>query len=110
MLRPHVYAATSGYQENGIEKSDSNELVTDFPWMCPDTDLSCWQKFHLWYQPRGLFSNPRCIIEKVAGCFRFVHLCVSNTFLKKKKTAFGEDFSCGMMPQKRPQLEGEENK
>jgi hypothetical protein len=82
----------------GLKKGDSNELVTDFSWLCPDTDLSCWQKFHLWYQPHGLFSNPRCIIEKADGCFRFGHLCVSNTLFKNKKTAFGEDFSRGMMP------------
>jgi hypothetical protein len=82
----------------GLKKGDSNELVTDFSWLCPDTDLSCWQKIHLWYQPHGLCSNPRCIIEKAAGCFRFGHMCVSNTLFKNKNTAFGEDFSRGMMP------------
>jgi hypothetical protein len=92
-----VYAATPGYQEDWIEKGDSNELVTYFSWLCPDTNLSCWQKFHMWYQPSGLFSNPRCIVEQAAGCFWFGHLCVSNTLFKKKKTAFGEDFR-GMMP------------
>jgi hypothetical protein len=45
-----------------------------------------------------------------AGCFRFGHLCVSNTLFKNKKTAFGEDFSRGMMPKKRPRREGEKNK
>jgi hypothetical protein len=35
---------------------------------------------------------------------------VSNTLFKKKKTAFGEDLSHGMMPKKRPRLEGKENK
>jgi hypothetical protein len=35
---------------------------------------------------------------------------VSNTLFKNKKTAFGEDFSRGMMPKKCPQQEGEENK
>jgi hypothetical protein len=94
----------------GLKKGDSNELVTHFSWLYPDTDLSCWQKFHLWYKPRGLFSNPRCIFEKAAGCFRFGHLCVSNTLFKNKKTAFGEDFFCGMMPKKRSWREGEENK
>jgi hypothetical protein len=37
-------------------------------------------------------------------------VCVSNTLFKKKKSAFGEDFPRGMMPQKCPRLEGEENK
>jgi hypothetical protein len=94
----------------GLEKVDSNELVTYFYWLCPDTDLSCWQKFHLWYQPRGLFLNPRCIVEKASGCLRFGHLCVSKTLFKKKKMAFGEDCFRGMKPKKRPRLEGEEKK
>jgi hypothetical protein len=54
--------------------------------------------------------KPKCIIEKAAVCLRSGHLCVSSTLFKKKKTAFGEDFSRGMMPKKLPQLEEEENK
>ena len=69
--------------------------MTDFSWLCPNVGLSCWQKFHLWYQPRGLFSNPRCIVEKAEGCFRFGHLCVSSELFMKKKMAFGESFHRG---------------
>jgi hypothetical protein len=35
---------------------------------------------------------------------------VSNTLFKKKKKAFRDDFYRGIMPKKRPRLEGEENK
>jgi hypothetical protein len=33
----------------GLKRTDSTEPVTDFSWLCPDNNLSCWQKFHLWY-------------------------------------------------------------
>jgi hypothetical protein len=50
----------------GLKKMDSTEAVMDFSWLRPDNNLSCWQKFHLWYKPIYLFSNPGRIIEKDA--------------------------------------------
>jgi hypothetical protein len=36
------------YQQNG-------DKVTDWSWTCP-TKISCWNKFHEFYLPNGLFS------------------------------------------------------
>jgi hypothetical protein len=52
----------------GLKKTDSNEPLTGFSWLYPDANLSCWQKFHLRYGPRELFSYPKQIIEKYAEC------------------------------------------
>jgi hypothetical protein len=79
----------------GLKKTDYTEPVTDFSWLCPDNTLSCWQKFHLWYEPRDLFSNPGQIIEKDAELFRFGHPKVPSDLFVAKKNAFGEHFSRG---------------
>jgi hypothetical protein len=30
---------------------------TDWTWMCPDKHLSCWDKFHSFYLPAGVFHT-----------------------------------------------------
>jgi hypothetical protein len=71
-------------------KADSNEPVMGFSWIFPDTNLSCWQKCHLWYGPKELFSNPKQIIEKHAECFRFRHLEVSSALFVATKMPLGK--------------------
>jgi hypothetical protein len=58
-----------GSRTIGLKKTDSTEPVLDFSWLCPDNNLSCWQKLHLLYEPRDLFYNPGRINEKEAECF-----------------------------------------
>jgi hypothetical protein len=69
--------------------------VTDFSWLCPDNNLSCWHKLHLWYEPRDLFFNSGIIIKNDAECFRFVRLKVSSNLFVAKKNVFGEHFARG---------------
>jgi hypothetical protein len=52
--------------EIGLKKTDLYEPMTDYRWLCPNTNISCWQKFNLWYRPKGLFSDPGQIVEKDA--------------------------------------------
>jgi len=41
-------------QEPTLMRSDNDgEPVTDFSWLCPDSTLTCWQKFHNYYGPRN---------------------------------------------------------
>ena len=37
------------------EKYD-NSKVRNWEWLCPETELTCWQKAHKWYIPNGLFN------------------------------------------------------
>jgi hypothetical protein len=59
-------------QELELKKIDDNP-VTEFSWLCPNTNLTCWEKFHKFSGPRGLFTNPGRIIDTYTGCFRFGH-------------------------------------
>ncbi len=34
----------------------TGEKVTDYSWTCP-TKTSCWNKFHEFYEPKGLFAR-----------------------------------------------------
>jgi hypothetical protein len=55
------------------------------------------------------FPIPVALLKRPLDVSSLV-IFVCPTLCSKKKTAFGEDFSCGVMPKKRPRLEGEENK
>lgn len=45
-----------------LYKTD-NTLVTDFSWTCETTD-SCWNKFHSFYLPKGLFTTKKLHISE----------------------------------------------
>ncbi len=41
-----------------IMRSDMiDKAVTDFSWLCPNSTLTCWQKFYSFYQKKQLFST-----------------------------------------------------
>jgi hypothetical protein len=44
-------------QDPVLVKLDGSK-VTDFSWTCPD-EGSCWEKYHNFYLPRGLFNAKR---------------------------------------------------
>jgi hypothetical protein len=78
-----------------LNKIDDNP-VTDFSWVCPNTNLACWEKLHTFYGPRGLFTNAGRIINTYAGCFRFGHQNLSCGLFLRRKAAFGKtDISRG---------------
>ena len=34
-----------------LMKEGTEDLITDWSWICPDNTLTCWEKAHLWYIP-----------------------------------------------------------
>ena len=60
--------------------------------MCPDNDLTCWEKAHRFYIPRGLFNSelPHKFDEANATDYtsaKFNGTC--ELFLKRKKAMYG---------------------
>ncbi len=68
-----------------IRKKDGS-AVTDCSWTCETTD-SCWNKFHKFYRPQGLFNNNFFFAsrEKV----RFAHYVYISPLYQKKYAALG---------------------
>jgi hypothetical protein len=68
-----------------IRKKDGSP-VTDWSWTCESTD-SCWNKYHKFYRPKGLFNNNFFFgaREKV----RFAHYIYISPLYQKKYAALG---------------------
>ena len=85
---------TTSHDRIKLYKDDENkEEVTDYSWMAPD-GLSCWQKAHDFYIPRGLFArNPTPISTEspIGEKPRFQKSKVSSEIYCKKRLAFGLD-------------------
>jgi hypothetical protein len=67
------------YQVNG-------EKVTDYSWSCP-TKTSCWNKFHYYYLPKGLFSKKQ--INLTENTIKFRNSVYSSELYQKKYKALG---------------------
>jgi hypothetical protein len=72
-----------------LKKIDDNP-VTNFPSVCPNTNLTCWEKFHTCYGPICLFTNPSRITDTYAGCFIFGHQKLYCDLFLQRKAAFGK--------------------
>jgi hypothetical protein len=40
------------------------------PWKCPEANLTCWEKYHQWYLPKGLYNeigrrSKKCVLFKM---------------------------------------------
>jgi hypothetical protein len=53
-------------QELDLKRTANGESVTNFSWVFPDSNLSCWQTFETLYEPHNLFTNPGSIVDKQA--------------------------------------------
>jgi hypothetical protein len=76
-----------------LERTDDNELVNNFMWLCPHAYLFCWQKFHIFYKAQGLLTNPQKFAGKKDGCLFFGHQKLGSNFFAKRKAAFGKTFA-----------------
>ena len=50
------------------------------PWKCPEAYLTCWEKYHQWYLPKGLYNengrrSKKCVLFKM----KFPHSGHTNT-------------------------------
>jgi hypothetical protein len=62
-------------------------LNTDWSWKC-STNKSCWEKFHEFYQPAGLFNN-YFIVDKEKKKCKFAQYSYSSSLYMQKYKALG---------------------
>jgi hypothetical protein len=60
--------------------------VTDFSWICKSSG-SCWNKFHVFYEPRGQFS--KCKIDLCGDKLKFGSYQYASDLYQKKYSALG---------------------
>ena len=72
-------------------KKDGDE-ITDYSWMAPNHSMSCWEKAHSFYIPRGIFkkASAREVNQDWWGKdkLRFVNIAVSSDAYNAKRVAF----------------------
>ena len=68
-----------------LNKKDGT-AVTDWSWTCQVVD-TCWNKFHNFYQPQGLFNTNFCL--ESSGKVKFSNYAYASTLYKKKYDALG---------------------
>jgi hypothetical protein len=49
-------------------KKDGKE-ISDYSWMAPNNSMSCWEKAHTFYIPRGLFRGGASMVNHVDNTF-----------------------------------------
>jgi hypothetical protein len=79
-----IYAQTIGELRQNSEpillKRDGTE-VTNWSWTYPGS-ACCWDKFHDFYQPNGLF-NSHFHFDKVGKKCKFAHVVFTSTLHQK---------------------------
>ena len=83
---------TRSHDRKKLFKPDGNE-ITDYSWLAPDDSMSCWEKAHRFYIPKGLF---KASASKVQGPgqsndkrMKFVNASVSSDIYRAKRIALG---------------------
>jgi hypothetical protein len=72
--------------EPKLIKRDGSD-VTDWSW-CSPANTSCWDKFHEFYQPNGLF-NSYWFIDKATKKCKFAQCAFTSSLNQKKYKALG---------------------
>jgi len=71
----------------GTQKEDgSKDSITDFTWLFLDSRLTCWSKFHSFYEPQKLFTS---VVNKLGDSnFEFTNVRIGCDLYKSQCTAF----------------------
>ena len=86
-----IRLCTRAHERKKIFKKDGTE-ISDYSWLAPNPSMTCWQKAHAYYIPRGLFSEDGIgQTQNWHGTdnLRFVNASVSSDCYNKKRVAFG---------------------
>lgn len=65
--------------------TSSYQPCYDWSWMCKNHTLSCWEKLHQYYIPKGLFTTPT--VEISPDSYHSAHIKKSNCVYKQKQQA-----------------------
>jgi hypothetical protein len=83
---------TRSYERETLFKNDGKE-ISDYSWMAPNDSMSCWEKSHTFYIPRGLFPGGATVVNQEwrsnKDKLKFVNAAVSSECYLAKRTAFG---------------------
>jgi hypothetical protein len=83
---------TKSHERKAIYKKDGKE-ISDYSWMAPNDDMSCWEKAHSFYIQRGLFkkasANEVNQDWNSSIKLKFVNAAVSSDCYTAKRRAFG---------------------
>lgn len=72
--------------EPKLKRTDGKD-VTDWSWTCNE-NKSCWDKFHQYYQPQGLFNN-HFYVNGAANKCKFSGYQYTSKLYQKKYAALG---------------------
>jgi hypothetical protein len=86
------------YELKQILKVDGEE-ISDYSWMAPDDTMSCWEKAHHFYIPKGLFKGSGTEKNQEWNSttkLKFVNAAVSSECYMAKRRALGlTHMKCG---------------
>jgi len=78
-----------------MKKDSSKQPVMNWDWICHDDNLTCWEKFHQFYEPQKLFMKPKFIAafvnlrkEKTKATIT-AQVCFGSELNEMKNRAFG---------------------
>ena len=81
--------STRSHPRQIIGNKDGKE-ISDYSWMAPTNDsMSCWEKAHSFYIPRGLFLAGASIKDRNQEKLKFGNAAVSSEHCLAKSRAFG---------------------
>ena len=86
-----IRACTIIREDRNLKKKDGTD-VTDYTWRAAMPRVSCWDKMHKFYIPKGLFRD-KLPPTTPDGKMVFQCCCVGSTLYRMKKEAMGEEAS-----------------
>jgi hypothetical protein len=81
--------------EPGPARVDNGEPVHDFSWACPNTDWSCWNKFHDFYLEKGMWSLRAGLVQEEHTCLDCCRCQTSSEPNRMKYEAMGIEYHRG---------------
>ena len=74
--------SSSGIFKSGVTRYSCN----DWSWMCPNKEWTCWEKFHDYYLPSGLFTKPNPRSKPYSS----VQIVKSHDLYKRQQICIGQ--------------------
>jgi hypothetical protein len=73
----------------GLTRIDDAEPVTDYSWVCPNSDWLYWNKFHNFYLQKGLWSHRAGLVNEKSQRLEFCCQQTSSVLNRKKNDTMG---------------------
>jgi hypothetical protein len=73
----------------GLARIDDAEPVTNYSWVCPNSEWLCWNKFHNFYLQKGLWSNRASLVNEKSQRLNFCRRQTSSLLNKNNNAVMG---------------------